>query len=100
MSLTLETNKILIGASDDLKSVLNEYIKCMVQSHLEGWGSRYEGKSETDVSFDLTVNYDPSDELEMVEEWLSRELTTNDIEIIIDYFKESVLDELFDRLNN
>lgn len=50
------------GVSFEFKSYLDKHIKRIAETHLELWGKRYEGKSLSDIEFDLGVNYDISGE--------------------------------------
>lgn|SRR5699024_3575615 len=91
------TESILVDVDEELVSVLKERIDCLVESHLDCWRTRYEDKDEEDVSFDLNVNHDPSNEFDLVEEWLGRKLTADEEQVVVSFFNESVLDKLFNR---
>lgn len=93
----LRNNKKYKGGykMNNFEQTLNDRLPGMAESHIEGWGSRYEDKDKDMVEYDLSVNHDDSLEVEIIEEELERELTDEERDIVSEGFIEEVLNQLF-----
>ncbi|QST02453.1 hypothetical protein IMZ31_23680 (plasmid) [Pontibacillus sp. ALD_SL1] len=92
-------DKHIENVSHELQEVLRSEVEHLVDSHIENWGSRYEGKDVNgigSISMDLYSGHDPSLEIERVEEALGRSLNGEEQEAVESYFNEHVLDRYRD----
>lgn len=86
------TNKI----GKDLKEFLKEKISGMAESHIEGYNSRYEGYKRNDLKYDLSVNHDPSIEIEYTQEKLNRKLNSEEYDYVVTQFNKEVIKKYFE----
>jgi hypothetical protein len=78
----------------DFKIALtSEWLSNKAVSHLEGWEEYYRGKSISDIDFELQVNHDPSLEIEDMEIKLSRRLTDDEQDYLVEKFNKAVISE-------
>lgn len=75
----------------DFTKFVKENMESMVESHLEAWNTRYRNYKVDDLEFDLSVNHDPSVEVDFAEEELKRKLNNKEYDYLIFKFNENVV---------
>ena len=90
-----EWENMLSKCRENVIEYIDNNIKGLAESHVEGWKERYFGKTKDDIIFDLDVNHDISLEVEDVEYGTSTKLNDEEYEYLCEVFKEAVLDEIF-----
>lgn len=85
------------GVSPKYEKFIKANIENYAEGHLEGWGSRYEGKSLSEIEFDLNVNYDLAGEIDCIEdiyiqEENGEELNDEEVELTQELFVKKVLE--------
>ena len=91
--MTTTTKKEKVSA--EVKNYVAENINDMAENHIEGWKDRYFRKSKKDIAFDLSVNHDPSCEIERIEEDLKRELNGAENDHLISQFNKAVVKAIY-----
>lgn len=79
---------------EDLQLWMDDNLENKAESHLDAWSERYANYDKEDLMHDLSANHDSSLEIEDAEEELQRELTSEEVDYLVDSFNDKVV-ELF-----
>lgn len=76
---------------NDFTKFIKNNMKGMVEIHLEAWEKRYFNYDPSELEYDLSVNHDPSLEVEYAENELKRKLSNKEYDYLIFKFNENVV---------
>lgn len=72
-----------------------EAIECYAESHLNGWGSEYDGLDAEGVLFKLRTSHDLSIEIEKFEDEFNVPVSDDVYRVLEDAFNNEVVNQLF-----
>lgn len=72
-----------------------EAIECYAESHLNGWGSEYDGLDAEEVLFKLHTSLDMSIEIEKFEDEFNVPVSDDVYRVLEDAFNHEVVNQLF-----
>lgn len=90
----MDTNVFLEEMSDDLREVCDNNISEIVETHLNQFGYLYEGRPIEQVKKNMYFHHNGFIELEFVRGKLDREMDEDEMDLVLKFIYENILNEL------